>query len=232
MSREPTPSQTVGPYLSIGLPWADGPVADAGRRPHRRGACSTAPATPVPDALVETWQPDPPAFARCPTDDDGRWSVDGAARAVRVACTSSRAGCCATSRRAIYLAADPDDPVLAGVPADRRETLMAEREDDGYRFDIRIQGPGRDRLLRRLSCSAAMYARGDVAAAVSDAAWLQAMLDVEAALGGEPMRAADIDIAALGREAADHASPVVAARASASRTRTRARPPRTSSTPR
>src|SRR5205823_13630162 len=24
----PTPSQTVGPYLAIGLPWADGPVAD------------------------------------------------------------------------------------------------------------------------------------------------------------------------------------------------------------
>jgi hypothetical protein len=29
-----------------------------------------------------------------------------------------------------------------------------------------------------------LYARGPVAAAVSDEAWLQAMLDVEAALGG------------------------------------------------
>jgi 3-carboxy-cis,cis-muconate cycloisomerase len=54
-----------------------------------------------------------------------------------------------------------------------------------------------------------LYARGDVAAAVSDEAWLQAMLDVEAALGGEALRAQDIDIAALGRDAADHASPVV-----------------------
>ena len=27
-------------------------------------------------------------------------------------------------------------------PADRRDTLLAERTDDGYRFDIRIQGPG------------------------------------------------------------------------------------------
>ena len=54
-----------------------------------------------------------------------------------------------------------------------------------------------------------LYARGEVAAAVSDEAWVQAMLDVEAALGGEPLRAQDIDIAQLGREAADHASPVV-----------------------
>jgi len=48
-----------------------------------------------------------------------------------------------------------------------------------------------------------------VAASVSDAAWVQAMLDVEAALGGQPLAAADIDIAELGREAAEHASPVV-----------------------
>jgi 3-carboxy-cis,cis-muconate cycloisomerase len=54
-----------------------------------------------------------------------------------------------------------------------------------------------------------LYARGDVAAAVSDESWVQAMLDVEAALGGEARRAQDIDIAALGRDGADHASPVV-----------------------
>src|SRR3954451_15785156 len=54
-----------------------------------------------------------------------------------------------------------------------------------------------------------LYARGEVAAAVSDGAWVQALLDVEAALGGEQLRAADIDIAQLGRDAADHASPVV-----------------------
>jgi len=54
-----------------------------------------------------------------------------------------------------------------------------------------------------------IYARGPVAAAVSDTAWLQAMLDVEAALGGEALRADDVDLAELGREAADHASPVV-----------------------
>jgi 3-carboxy-cis,cis-muconate cycloisomerase len=54
-----------------------------------------------------------------------------------------------------------------------------------------------------------IYARGDVATQVSDQAWVQALLDVEAALGGPARRADEIDIAQLGREAADHASPVV-----------------------
>ena len=53
------------------------------------------------------------------------------------------------------------------------------------------------------------YARGAVAAAVSDEAWVQAMLDVEAALGGAELRAAEIDVAELGREGAEHVSPVV-----------------------
>lgn len=54
-----------------------------------------------------------------------------------------------------------------------------------------------------------LYARGEAATAVSDTAWVQAMLDVEAALGGPILDAAEIDIALLGRDAADHASPIV-----------------------
>ena len=54
-----------------------------------------------------------------------------------------------------------------------------------------------------------LYARGDAAIAVGDTAWVQAMLDVEAALGGPTLDAAEIDIAQLGRDAADHASPIV-----------------------
>ncbi len=41
-------------------------------------------------------------------------------------------------------AANAADPVLAGVPADRRDTLLAKREETSYgtvyRFDIRMQG--------------------------------------------------------------------------------------------
>jgi 3-carboxy-cis,cis-muconate cycloisomerase len=71
-----------------------------------------------------------------------------------------------------------------------------------------------------------IYARGRAAAQLSDAAWLQAMLDVEAALARAcaaeglipdqaarsivaACRPADFDIDELGRQAARHASPVV-----------------------
>ena len=46
----------------------------------------------------------------------------------------------------IYFADQPAnaaDPVLALVPPERRETLIAKRDDQGvYRFDIRLQGEG------------------------------------------------------------------------------------------
>jgi protocatechuate 3,4-dioxygenase alpha subunit len=39
--------------------------------------------------------------------------------------------------------ANADDPILALVPAERRDTLIAEPDGNGgYRFDIRLQGPG------------------------------------------------------------------------------------------
>jgi protocatechuate 3,4-dioxygenase alpha subunit len=41
----------------------------------------------------------------------------------------------------IYFELEPGDAVLQRVPAARRATLLAEPTDDGYRFDIRLQGP-------------------------------------------------------------------------------------------
>jgi protocatechuate 3,4-dioxygenase alpha subunit len=90
-----TPSQTVGPFLSIALTWADGPelVAEG-----TDGAITIAgtlvdgAGVTVPDGLLEIWQADPdgrfphpddprgavtyPAFrpfGRCLTDADGRF---------------------------------------------------------------------------------------------------------------------------------------------------------------
>ncbi len=133
-----TPSQTVGPYLSLGLPWADGPVADAGGV-RVSGRVLDGAGEPIVDALVETWQSVPPAFARCATDDEGRWHVI-VPTAPFVSVHVFARGLLRHLTTRIYLDPSPDDPVLAGVPADRRQTLMARRGDDGYRFDIRIQG--------------------------------------------------------------------------------------------
>jgi protocatechuate 3,4-dioxygenase alpha subunit len=38
--------------------------------------------------------------------------------------------------------ANAADPVLGTVSPDRRATLLAQPTDDGYRFDIHLQGPG------------------------------------------------------------------------------------------
>jgi protocatechuate 3,4-dioxygenase, alpha subunit len=90
-----TPSQTVGPFLAIGLPWPDGPYVvdeDAPGAITIRGRVLDGAGEPVPDALVETWQaapdgsfahPDDPrggdpafrAFGRCPTGQDGEYLI-------------------------------------------------------------------------------------------------------------------------------------------------------------
>jgi protocatechuate 3,4-dioxygenase alpha subunit len=57
-----TPSQTVGPYFAIGLPWAAGPNAVD---PATDGAITIGgvvydgAGAPIPDILIETWQADP-----------------------------------------------------------------------------------------------------------------------------------------------------------------------------
>ena len=139
---EETPSQTVGPFLALGLPWGeDGPVADRdGVR--ISGRVLDGHGEPVRDALVETWHHDPPAFARCPTDDEGRWHVV-VPRVPYVAVHLFARGLLRHLTTRIYLEPREDDTVLAAVPEERRATLMAEPDGaDGYRFDLRMQGAG------------------------------------------------------------------------------------------
>jgi protocatechuate 3,4-dioxygenase alpha subunit len=57
-----TPSQTVGPYFAIGLPWPGGPHAVAAGTPGAiriTGVVYDGAGDAVPDALIETWQADP-----------------------------------------------------------------------------------------------------------------------------------------------------------------------------
>ncbi|MGC9665028.1 protocatechuate 3,4-dioxygenase subunit alpha [Planosporangium sp. 12N6] len=94
-----TPSQTVGPYLAIGLTWPDGPYVVPEGTPGAivvTGRVYDGAGQPVTDGLVETWQADPdgrfdhPAdprgarastvpgfrgFGRCNTDADGRFRI-------------------------------------------------------------------------------------------------------------------------------------------------------------
>jgi protocatechuate 3,4-dioxygenase alpha subunit len=169
MGREFTPSQTVGPFFSIGLPWEAGPgVVDEGAAGALiiRGVVLDGDGDPVPDAIVETWQPDAEGsfetrpdfrgFARAATEDGtGQWWIrtirpaavpgpDGSTQAPHLAVSVFARGLLHRVVTRMYFPEDGDlqavDPVLAAVPAQRRGTLIAERTDDGYRFDIRLQG--------------------------------------------------------------------------------------------
>lgn len=99
-------------------------------------------------------------FGRSATDDDGLFAFDtikpGAVPGPGGTMQAPHIVVCIFSRgmlRQVYTrlyfsdeAANANDPVLALVPADRRDTLIARRETkDGrtvYRFDIRVQGEG------------------------------------------------------------------------------------------
>jgi protocatechuate 3,4-dioxygenase, alpha subunit len=173
-----TPSQTVGPYFAIGLPWDAGPrVVPPGTPGAIRitGSVLDGAGVPVPDHLIETWQADPEGrfadlygyggpsaldgfrgFARCGYEDgDGTyelWTVKpgrvpgprGETQAPHIDVSLFARGMLRRVITRIYFADEPElnaaDPVLSRVPADRRDTILAEPTDDGYRFDIRIQG--------------------------------------------------------------------------------------------
>src|SRR5215475_5929320 len=160
-----TPSQTVGPFFSIGLPFAAGPFAVSAEDPDGiwlRGTVFDGAGDPVPDALIETWQTSPASdaafrgFARCPTDADGRYAVrtrkptgvpgpDGRDQAPHLAMSVFARGLLDRVVTRVYFADEPAndaDPILSTVDSDRRATLVAAVHEDGYRLDIRLQGEG------------------------------------------------------------------------------------------
>ncbi len=173
---ETTPSQTVGPYLSIGLPWPDGPdvvPADEPAGIRIRGRVLDGAGEPIPDAMIETWQadadgrfdhPDDPrgavasgfrGFGRCPTDPDGNYEIRtikpaplpgpaGSVQAPHIDVSVLARGLLHRLVTRIYFEDNDnsEDPVLASIPEARRDTVIAVRTDDGYRFDIRLQGRG------------------------------------------------------------------------------------------
>ena len=175
-----TPSQTVGPYFAIGMPWPEGPQAVAPGTPGAiaiRGTIYDGAGAPIPDYLLETWQADPDGhfadmwgygspstregfrgFARIGHEDgDGSFELmtvkpgpvampSGAIAARHIDVSLFARGMLHRSVTRFYFAGEVDaneaNPVLATVPAERVETLLARPADGGYEIDIRLQGAG------------------------------------------------------------------------------------------
>jgi protocatechuate 3,4-dioxygenase alpha subunit len=178
MALQLTPSQTVGPYYSIGLTWEDGSWVVPEGTPGAfwiRGRVLDGEGELVPDAIVESWQADPEGrynhpddprgaeardfrgFARAPTIPDGGFEIhtvkpgpvpgpDGSTQAPHLEVSVFARGLLNRVVTRIYFADEGErnaaDPVLQSVPEERRSTLLAEPSEDGYRFDVHLQGEG------------------------------------------------------------------------------------------
>ena len=163
-----TPSQTVGPFFAIELPYGDGryvvPEGTAGAV-WLRGRVLDGDGAPVPDALVESWQADPGGrfggdfrgFGRAGTDEEGRWAIltlkpgpvpggsDEAPQAPHVDLAIFARGLLHQVVTRLYFGdeaqANDADPVLVSLDEQARGTLVARRGADGYELDIHLQGP-------------------------------------------------------------------------------------------
>jgi protocatechuate 3,4-dioxygenase, alpha subunit len=166
-----TPSQTVGPFLSIALPWDDGPDLTADGITVI-GVLTDGAGVPVPDGLIELWQADPDgrfahpddprgaatfpgfrSFGRCATDLDGAFlfhtlkpgRVDDE-QAPHIDVTVFARGLLKHLVTRLYFPdeaeANATDPVLRTLDADDRERLIARTDGAALRFDIRLQGDG------------------------------------------------------------------------------------------
>jgi protocatechuate 3,4-dioxygenase alpha subunit len=148
---ELTPSQTVGPYFTLGLATTNRLVTDGEPAVRIVGRVLDGAGEPVGDALVELWQAGPPTrWGRCPTDVEGRFEfvtvkppgrAGGAPRADVLVFARGLLRHLATR---IYFPDEEDanaaDPVLRSLQPAERDTLVAVAEDGALRFDVRLQG--------------------------------------------------------------------------------------------
>jgi protocatechuate 3,4-dioxygenase alpha subunit len=155
--RTPTPSQTVGPFFGFALPFAgdaDAVATGTGNACRIEGQVLDGQALPVSDCLIELWHEE--QFARCRTDAEGAFHFnvrkppaatlpDGRVRAPHMNVIVFARG---LLRHLVTFVYFPDeesnlaDPVLELLEPQVRDTLIARRDGEVLRFDIRLQGAG------------------------------------------------------------------------------------------
>lgn len=157
-----TPSQTSGPYVSLGM------MTDICNSPTIEsiqigGTLTDGDSQPVADALIELWHADPTGsyrsgvFRRAVTGADGVWRAEvgqpgmvrgiGTMQAPHVSVLVISGGLLRHLHTRMYFpnqeAANDVDGVLTAVAdPSRRSTLIGIAEPWGIRFDIRLQGVG------------------------------------------------------------------------------------------
>lgn len=138
-----TPSQTIGPFFSHALPWPSSEMVVPLTNPSAiwvLGKVFDGAGEPVPDALIESWQVTDAfsGFGRCATDASGQWRLHTLPTPF-VALSVFARGLLNRLVTRIYFPGHTDD-VLAALPPPAQSTLVAEARDDGFHFDIHLQG--------------------------------------------------------------------------------------------
>ena len=174
MTPTPTPGQTVGPFFAFALVQEGGADLVPPGHPDAirlTGRVLDGAGDPVPDALVEIWQPGPDGavvrepgslhrdgftftgWGRAPTDRTGRYSFTTLApgattpgAAPYFAVTLLARGLLDRLLTRAYLPGDEAvlavDPLLASIEPARRDTLVTRADEHGFVFDIWLQGEG------------------------------------------------------------------------------------------
>jgi protocatechuate 3,4-dioxygenase alpha subunit len=123
-----TPSQTAGPFFSIGLarrPQNELPGGDV----RLSGRVLDGEGSPVDDALVELWSPSA-GFARCATDGAGEFTFLLPREARRFEVMVFARGLLKPVLTRLYVPGE----------AAEDETMLARAEGEGLRFDVHLQG--------------------------------------------------------------------------------------------
>jgi protocatechuate 3,4-dioxygenase, alpha subunit len=170
-----TPGQTVGPFYGYALPYEKDRELLAPGSPgsiRLQGTVYDGAGHPIPDAILEIWQPDSEGnivsrtgslvrdgytftgWGRSAVGNSGVYTFTtvnpgptkpGAAAFISVAVFAR--GLMNRLFTRIYLPENEEalakDPLLASLDPERRKTLIARRDaDGGLTFDIRLQGEG------------------------------------------------------------------------------------------
>jgi protocatechuate 3,4-dioxygenase alpha subunit len=120
----------VGPFYSIGLCRTPGNVLAADGI-ELRGTLFDGRGEPIPDGMIEVWDAAGRRFGRCGTQPDGTFSFRVPADASHLEVHVFARGLLRHQRTRVHLG----DAVAAEDP-----TLVALRTDDGFLFDIHMQG--------------------------------------------------------------------------------------------
>jgi len=178
MTERVTPSQTVGPFFSIGLADATQNVLVPDGSVRIVGQVLDGAGDPVPDAVVELWQPgaDGTLWGRCGTDAEGAFEFvtekpageDGSAPSIDV----------------LVFATSPTRRQTPTTRSSHRSSPASARRSWRGRTARHCASTFVFKASSR-RCSLpfeALFVPAPLRAAVSDAAWLRAMLEAERAL--------------------------------------------------